>query len=177
MKITKYIFLLLLLFSIAFIVFVATQPNEYEITREKEIATSKDNVFNYINDFTTWEEWFKLKEFDSSTEITYTKKTSGLNSGFSWNSSTSTGKIITTKSLSLDTIHQNITIDNELHKIYWAFTDSKKGTSVKWLMKGKMSFKWKLKTILQSGLDAVYGNLFQEGINKIDSFVNRILLK
>jgi hypothetical protein len=171
MKITKYIFLLLLLFSIAFIVFVATQPNEYEITREKEIAASRDNVFNYINDFTTWEDWFKLKEFDSSCEISYTEGTSGVNSGFSWKSSTSTGKITTTKNVLQDTILQNITIDNEPHTISWFFSDSKKGTKVKWLMKGKISFKWKLKTILQSGIEAVYGNLFEKGINNIDHYL------
>ena len=55
MKITKYILLLVILLSVAFVVFIATQPNDYEINREKIITTSKDNVFNYVNDYTTWD--------------------------------------------------------------------------------------------------------------------------
>ena len=45
MKILKYIFLLLLLLSVAFVVFVATQPSEYSISRSQEIKISKDIVF------------------------------------------------------------------------------------------------------------------------------------
>ena len=171
MKITKYILLLALLLSVAFIVFIATQPNDYEINREKVIAISKDNVFNYVNDFTTWEDWFNLKELDSSTKVDYTTITSGLNAGFSWKSSTSEGKIKTTKSQLNDTILQDFHLNGNIHKISWIFTDTPKGTKVNWSMKGKLSFKWKFNTVLRSGMDKIYGVLFDKGISQIEKYL------
>jgi len=171
MKITKYIFLLFLLLSIAFIVFVATQPNEYEIKREKIITTSKENVFDYVNDFSTWEDWFNLKDFDPSTTIKYTTKNEGVGTGFSWKSTTSNGKITTTNSYLKDSIHQNFYVNDELHKIAWIFTKTSKGTRVNWSMKGKLSFKWKFNAILKNGMDDVYGAIFEKGINQIQKYL------
>lgn len=171
MKITKYILLLVILLSVAFVVFIATQPNDYEINREKIITTSKDNVFNYVNDYTTWEDWFNLKDIDPSTTINYTSITSGLNAGFSWKSSTSDGKIKITKTIPNDTIHQDFYINDEIHKISWVFTETSKGTKVNWSMKGKLNFKWKFNTILNGGMDKVYGNLFENGINQIEKYL------
>ncbi|WP_430400951.1 GyrI-like domain-containing protein [Flavobacterium sp.] len=171
MKITKYILLLLLLLSIAFIVFIATQPNEYEIKREKMIATSKDNVFNYVNDITTWEDWFNLKDLDPSTSISYTETTSGINSGFTWNSSTSNGKIKTTEFTLNKSINQDFYLNEELHKISWLFTETNKGTKVNWSMKGKLSFKWKFNALLKNGMDDVFGDIFQKGIDQIEKYL------
>jgi hypothetical protein len=44
MKIAKYILLLLALFSIAFSVFVATQPGSFEIVKEKNIDTGARTI-------------------------------------------------------------------------------------------------------------------------------------
>lgn len=171
MKITKYILLLLLLLSFAFIVFVATQPNEYEIKREKVINTSKDNVFNYVNDYTTWEDWFNLKEFDPSATINYTEITTGTDAGFSWNSSTTNGKIKTTNEALNQSINQDFYLNDDVHKITWTFAQTPKGTKVNWSMKGNLSFKWKFNTILRSGMDDVFGAIFEKGINEIEKYL------
>ena len=171
MKITKYILLLFLLLSIAFIVFIATQPNEYEIKREKVIATSKENVFNYINDFTTWEDWFDLKEFDPSTIVNYSTTNNDLSAFLSWKSTTSIGKITTTKVYLNDTISQDFYINDEIHKVDWTLTETPLGTKINWRMKGKLSFKWKFNAVLQNGMDDVYGKIFEKGINKIDQYL------
>lgn len=169
MKITKYIFLLLLLISVAFVVFIATQPNDYVISRERVISTSKDNVFNYVNDFSTWEEWFNLKEFDSSTIID--SSTTQFKDGFSWKSATSNGKIKTTLTNPNDIINQDFYINDEIHKITWFFTETPKGTKINWTMKGKLSFKWKFNAILRNGMDDVYGTIFENGINQIEKYL------
>ncbi|WP_320815560.1 hypothetical protein [Flavobacterium sp.] len=171
MKITKYILLLVLLLSVAFVVFIATQPNDYEINREKIITSSKENIFTYVNDFTTWEDWFNLKELDPSTKIDYTTITSGLGTGFSWKSTTSDGKIITTKAHQNDTIYQDFYLNDDVHKICWIFSETPKGTKVNWSMKGKLSFKWKFNAILKNGMDDVYGDIFENGINQIEKYL------
>ena len=171
MKITKYILLLVLLLSVAFLVFVATQPNNYQINREKVISTSKDNVFNYVNDFTTWEDWFDLKELDQSTITNYNENTSELKDGLSWKSTTSDGKITTTKAVINQSISQDFYLNDDKHKITWTFAETPKGTKVNWSMNGKLSFKWKLNAILNNGMDDVYGTIFENGINKIEKYL------
>lgn len=168
MKITKYIFAIFLLLCSAFFVFIATQNNEYNIIRQNEINLEKENIYNYINNFSTWEDWFDLKDFDKSVKQTFTVKASKNNSSFTWKSSTSNGKITTIKSVPSDTIYQNILIGEDIHKITWCFTSNNKSTIVNWSMKGKASFEWKLKNFLKSGIDAVYGDLFEKSLSNIE---------
>jgi hypothetical protein len=168
MKITKYILTIFLLLFIAFFVFIATQQNDYKISREKEINIGKDILYTYINDFSTWKEWFDLKDYDKSTILTYIAKTPSKNPSIAWKSTTLNGKITTSKSVLSDTIYQNILIGEDTHKITWYFTSTDKSTKVNWSMEGKSSFKWKLNSFLKSGIDAVYGGLFEKGLNQIE---------
>ena len=92
MRILKYLFLLFLLLSTAFVVFVATQPGDYKIMRKKEINISKDVLYHFISDTTSlndWSPWEKdeislvNKNLSSSDSIAHTiilneEKTSSL---------------------------------------------------------------------------------------------------
>jgi hypothetical protein len=168
MKVTKYILTIVFLLFIAFMVYIATQPNAYKISREKEIAVSKENTYDYINDFSTWKKWFDLEDYDKSAKLSYSTKPGNNNPSFTWNSSTLNGKITTSKSILSDTLYQDIQIGNSTHKITWIFTSNKNGTKVNWSMEGLNSFKWKLNNFLQSGIDVVYGGLFEKGLNQIE---------
>jgi hypothetical protein len=168
MKIAKYLLTIFLLLFSAFFVFIATQQNDYKISREKEIKIEKDILYTYINDLSTWEEWLDLKDYDKSTILTYTTKTVNKNPSLTWKSTTLNGKITTTKSVPSDTIYQDILIGNNIHKVTWYFTSNNKSTKVNWSMEGKTSFRWKFNSFLKSGIDDVYGNLFEKGINQIE---------
>ena len=69
MKILKYIFLLLLLVTVAAFVFIATQPGNYSIIKSKEIAVSKDIVANFITDYQTWNLWNPYFDKTASKEL------------------------------------------------------------------------------------------------------------
>lgn len=168
MKITQYILTIVFLLFIAFFVFIATQENEYKISREKEINIEKEIIYTYVNDFSTWEEWLDINDYDKSTILTYTAKTTNKNSNFTWKSTTLNGKISTSKTIPSDTIYQDILIGTDMHKVTWVFTSNEKGTKVNWSMEGQSSLKWKLNSFLKSGIDAVYGNLFEKGLNQIE---------
>ena len=67
MKIFKYLTLLFLLFLLAFVVFVATQPATYQITKQKEINSPTEVVFEYVNDFSNWSDWQQFNKEENFT--------------------------------------------------------------------------------------------------------------
>ena len=38
-------------------------------------------------------------------------------------------------------------------------------------MKGKLSFKWKFNALLKNGMDDVFGDIFQKGIDQIEKYL------
>lgn len=145
MRILKYIFLLLLLFSVAFIVFVATQPSDYKIIRSKEIKISKDIVFNFVSDSSALADWSPWEK----TEAIFKNH----------------------KATSNDSLVQNIVINNEENKSLLQFQKTKKGTLVTWNLNGKLDFKLKMLSVLQGGIDNVIGDDLEIGLNNIDNYL------
>ena len=149
MRILKYILLLLLLFSIAFIVFVATQQSDYKVVRSKEIKASKDIVYNFVSDSTSLVDWNP------------------------WNKDNSVFKNI--KLIQGDTILQNIIVSGEKNESFMRFQKTKKGALVTWELKGKLDFELKLLSVLQGGVDNVLGDKLEDGLNNIDTYLGKEL--
>ena len=145
MRILKYVLLLLLLFSVAFIVFVATQPSDYKIKRTKEIKVAKDIVFNFVSDSTAIADW---NPWDKNEAV------------FKNNTSTSN-----------DSLSQNIIINNEENKSLLQFQKTKNGTLITWELNGKLDFNLKMLSVLQGGVDNVLGDKLDEGLNNIDNYL------
>jgi len=127
MRILKYILLLLLLFSVAFVVFVATQQSDYRVVRSKEIKASKDIVYNFVSDSTSLVDWNP------------------------WDKDNAVFKNL--KLIPGDTILQNITVSGEKNESFMRFQKTKKGALVTWELKGKLDFELKLLSVLQGGVD------------------------
>lgn len=145
MRILKYILLLLLLLSIAFVVFVATQQNDYKVIRSKEIKISKEVVYNFVSDSTSlidWNPWAKDIALFQNVKL-----------------------------VSGDTLIQNITISGEKNESFMRFQKTKKGALITWELKGKLDFNLKLLSVLQGGIDNVLGNKLEDGINNIDAYL------
>ena len=82
MKILKYIFLLIVLLSIGGSVFIATQKSNFKIKKFIVINSPKSAVFNYINDYKNWQNWYVWEKDNSTIKLIYSKKTSGIGSHY-----------------------------------------------------------------------------------------------
>lgn len=145
MRILKYIFLLLLLFSLAFVVFVATQPGEYKVTRSKEINVAKDILFNFVADTTAtadWSPWDKNEAVFKNDSI-----------------------------ISKDTLSQQLLVDENTNKSLFQFKKTAKGTLVTWELNGKMDFKTKIFNSLRGGVNNVVGNKLEDGLKNIEHYL------
>ncbi|WP_157496497.1 SRPBCC family protein [Flavobacterium gelidilacus] len=172
MKILKYIFLLLLLCGIAGFVFIATQPGEYTITKSKEISASKDVVFNYVKDFNNWNLWNSNIDSTSSKELfSEDSKIYTISNG--------NESIIyeTLKLYDSDSIAQKLTQDNLTHNLVWKFTSTKEGTLLTCEMKGTMTLKQKVFSVLQGGAQNYLGDDIQKSLKNIDKYLTSQLNK
>ncbi len=145
MRILKYVLLLVLLFGVAFIVFVATQPGDYTIQRTKEIKVTQDVVFNFVADTSAisyWNPWDK-------NEVVFKKYTATLT----------------------DSLAQNIIVNTIENKSLLQFQKTKNGTLITWKLNGKLDFNLKMLSVVQGGLDNVLGDKLEEGLQNIDNYL------
>ncbi len=149
MKILKYIFLLLLLLSVAFVVFVATQPSEYSISRSQEIKISKDIVFDFVSDssnLSNWNPW-------NQSEVVFSKMSS----------------------IQSDSIFQKLLLNDKENTSSFTFKTSNKSTIIIWNLKGNLDFKLKMESILSGGVENVLGNKLEIGLDKIENYLAKEL--
>lgn len=166
MKILKYLSLLFLLFLLAFVVFVATQPATYQITKKKEINSPSEIVFEYVNDFSNWNDW---QQFNKEENFTFTtsENTIGSKSFVKWDSN---NKIVTTFS-EKDSIVQDYIENTNKQTLHWKFKKTKTGTLALVTIKGDLTFKEKIYSVLNGGITSYVGPQIEESLIKINNYL------
>lgn len=174
MKALKYIFFLLLILIIGIAIYIAVQPNSFEVKRERTINAPAAVIYNNVIDFKNWEAWSSWVEKDPETVITLSEQTKGVGGAYSWVDSHGEGnmKTLATK--------PNVSIDQELQfgdfdpsKIQWEFTPTEDGkTNVVWKMNSdNVPFIFKASALASGGFDNMIGPDFERGLEKLDSLV------
>ena len=166
MKLVKYFTLLFLLFLLAFVVFVATQPATYQITKSKEIQVPVNQVFDYVNDYSNWSEW---QQFETTENINYaiSSHSIGAKAYVKWEDS----NIIATRYAEKDSIAQDYIEKDNKQTLHWKFEKNKNGTIAKVTIKGELSFKEKIYSVLNGGISSYVGPQIQEGLDKINDYL------
>ena len=170
MKILKYIFLLLLLCGIAGFVFIATQPGSYSFKKSKEIAVSKEVVFNFIEDYNTWNLWnSKIEAKNSKETFSEDFKTYTISNG--------NESIVyeTLKNFKSDSIIQKATQNTLETDLIWKFSPTKKGTLVTCEMKGSLTLKEKILAVLQGGAENYLGAEIETNLDHIAKYLTEEL--
>ena len=166
MKIFKYLTLLFLLFLLAFVVFVATQPATYQITKQKEINSPSEIVFEYVNDFSNWNDWQQFNK-DENFTFTTSENTIGEKSFVKWDSNT----IIATTFAQKDSIVQNYIESANKQTLHWKFKKTKTGTLALVTIKGDLTFKEKIYSVLNGGITSYVGPQIEESLVKINNYL------
>lgn len=171
MKVIKYVFLLLILATVAVAVFIATQEGKYDIKREKVINVPASTLYTYINDYRNWEHVGILTHNDSTAAFTYTDTTSGPGAAMFWRSPDVDGKISTLKTIVNDSILQRAIIDGQSSDIAWGFRDSGNGTRVGVRIKGELSFRDKAYAVFQGNVKDELEQKMDKGLENLNSFL------
>lgn len=173
MKILKYLFFLLLVVLIAGAIYVALQPNSYDVKRSKLIKAPVSVIFNNVNDYKNWKSWGPWHDDDPSITETYSDKTSGVDAAYSWTSKDGPGNM---KTISLEEnkfINQKIQFsDYEPSDIYWTFEETEEGTNVTWGMKAEeIPFMFKFGAAMSGGMDNMLGPMLKKGLDNIANVI------
>jgi effector-binding domain-containing protein/uncharacterized protein YndB with AHSA1/START domain len=177
MKYLKYLLFLLLIAIIAFAIYVAVQPNNYDVKRTKLIKAPVSMVFNKINDYKNWESWGPWYDEDSTIVATYADKTSGVGGSYSWTSKDGPGNMKTIDLVTNKSITQKMQFDDyEPNDVYWTFDETEEGTSVTWGMKSEsVPFMFKLFGAISGGMDNMLGTMEEKGLNNLANVVEEQL--
>ncbi len=174
MKFLKYLLFLVLIAIIGFAIYVAVQPNSFEVSRERTISAPASVLYDNVIDFKNWEDWSPWVERDPETVITLGEKTKGIDGSFTWTDSHGEGSM---KNL---TTTPNLAIDQEMQfgdfhpsKVNWALESTQDNkTKVTWKMNSdKLPFLFKASAAVSGGFDSMIGPDFERGLEKLDSIV------
>lgn len=174
MKFLKYLLFLLLVLAIGFAIYIAVQPNEFSVTRTRNIQAPAAVVYDNVSDFKNWEAWSSWVEEKPFTEITLSEKTKGVGGSYAWKDDDGTGTMKTIEANPPTSLTQEMQF-GEFPKsdVKWNFKpDSEGGTDVTWNISGKdLPFMFKFFSTLMGGMETQIGPHFERGLEKLDSIV------
>jgi effector-binding domain-containing protein len=174
MKAIKYVLFLLLILVIGLSIYIAVQPNSYEVTRTKTINAPQSVIYDNVIDFKNWESWSSWKEAKPATVITLGEKTNGIGGSYTWQDDDGIGTMTTVDTKPTKMISQEMQF-GEFPKsdILWTLVPNKDGsTEVTWTITGKdLPFKFKMFSAFMGGMEKQIGPHFERGLVLLDSVV------
>jgi uncharacterized protein YndB with AHSA1/START domain len=164
----KKILIGLAIIIVVFLVVVALQPADFQVTRAATIAAPPETVFAQVNDFHKWKAWSPWEKKDPDMERTYSGEPAGEGAVYAWsgNSEVGEGNMTITESSPNDLIRLKLefikpmaaTSDTEFN-----FKPEADGTHVTWTMSGKNGFVGKALCLFMS-MDKMVGGDFEKGL-------------
>ncbi|EDP71688.1 hypothetical protein FBALC1_04352 [Flavobacteriales bacterium ALC-1] len=172
MKALKYILLLLLIVIIGFSIYIAVQPNSFEVTRTKTINAPQSVVYNNIIDFKNWEAWNSWVEAKPETKVMLPEQTKGIGGSYSWEDEDGIGTMKTIDTKPNTSITQEMQFgDFPTNDVTWNLTPNEDGTTeVTWTISGKdLPFGFKAFATVMGGMEKQIGPHYERGLTMLDS--------
>ncbi|MDT0686907.1 SRPBCC family protein [Autumnicola psychrophila] len=178
MKIIKYLLFLILILIIGSSIYIATKDGDYQLEETRIVAAPQEMIFNEVNEFRNWEEWFAWLQSENNPIITYTEESSGEGAVLSWKSDeVGNGKITTTAARPFSSINQDmeytIPFGESSSEVYWNFEQTENGTQITWGVQGKHSFMEKLGFLLQTDdFSDIWRTRMQQSLDDLERITN-----
>jgi hypothetical protein len=161
-----------------FVIFVATRPAGFRVTRSTVIAAPPSVVFAQVNDLHNWEEWSPWAKLDPAAKRTYEGPPAGTGSIFRW----AGNKRIGEGSLTVMESRPNELVGLKLEFLKpFACTNTSEfmfkpeggQTTVTWSMSGKNNFMAKVFHFFVN-FDKMIGGDFEKGLAQMKSVAEMV---
>ena len=180
MKFLKYILFLLLIAIIGIAIYIAVQPDSFNVSRTRTINAPKEVIYNQIIDFKNWEAWSPWLEKNPSTIVTLPEQTEGVGGSYLWEDADGKGKIETLSAEANASIEQQMQFEDfPPSNINWVLESNDDGsTNVNWRMTGNdLPFGFKAYTAFEGSMEEQVGPDYERGLEKLDSLVHAEMKK
>ncbi|WP_179348228.1 SRPBCC family protein [Winogradskyella pacifica] len=174
MKAFKSLLLLLLILVIGVSIYIAVQPNSYEVTRTRTIKAPASVIYNTVVDFKTWDSWRSWIEINPEIVVTLGDTTKGVGGSYTWNEDGDEGYMSTTGA------NPNTSITQEMQfarypksDVNWDFKANEDGTTdVTWTISGdNLPFGFKMWSAFSGGMEQQVGPEYERSLELLDSVV------
>lgn len=158
---------------LVFLIIVAMQPADYQVTRSTTVATPPDLVFLHVNELKKWAAWNPWEKLDPNMKLTYDGPASGAGASYSWvgNSDVGEGRMTITDSRLNESVKTKLEFFKPMVGVSDAeFTFKPQGnqTEVTWAMTGKNNFIAKAFCMFMD-MDKMIGGQFEKGLADLKS--------
>ena len=158
-----------------FLVYVAFQPTDMNISREIVINAAPDKIFPHLNHSQKANAWMPWSTIDPKAQMTYSGPQEGVGSISKWDSTgqMGTGQAEVVESVLNQSVKTRLTYSKPMVMSQLAdisLAPMPQGTRVRWSVQGKNSFMGRVVCVFMN-MDKVVGGNFEQGLAKLKSTV------
>jgi len=169
----KKILVVIAVVIIAFLIVVALQPADFNVTRSTTITAPAKVVFAQVNDLHKWDAWSPWAKLDPAMKQTHEGASAGTGAVYSWtgNKQVGEGRMTITESRTNELIRIKLEFLKPFASINTTeFTFKPEGsqTTVNWSMRGTNNFMAKAFCIFMN-MDKMVGGDFEKGLAQMKS--------
>ncbi|PXX45051.1 SRPBCC family protein [Undibacterium pigrum] len=168
---------IILLLLIAFILFVATRPDDFRIERSLSMQARPEQIFPLLNDFHEWEAWSPWEKVDPAVRRSYSGPQHGQAAVYAWagNKELGEGRMEILESQPFNYLRIQINFYKPFaaqNTIEFRLDEQGPTTLVSQAMFGSCNFMSKLMGLFFS-MDNMVGKKFDEGLLDLKNIVEK----
>lgn len=165
------ILIILVVIIAAVLIYAATRPNDFVVTRSAGIKAPAEAIFPLINDFRRWPEWSPYEKLDPDVKRTLSGADSGKGAAYAWegNSKAGKGRMEITGSAPSSLVSLKLDFEKPFrasNTVDFSLSPSGDGTTVTWAMRGARPFIAKLMGLFMN-FDTLIGRDFEAGLDNL----------
>jgi effector-binding domain-containing protein len=174
MKAFKYILFLILMLIIGLAIYIAVQPNSFEVERTRTIKAPAAVIYENIIDLKNWEAWSSWAESNPDMTFTLSEQTKGIGGSYSWKDEDGVGVMTTIDAKPFTSISQEMQFaEYPKSDVNWTLKSNDDSTTeVTWSISGKdLPFGFKAFALFTGGMEEQIGPNYERSLEKLDSIV------
>ena len=160
---------------VAFIVFVASRPDNFRVTRSATVPAPAAMVFEQVNDLHKFQDWSPWAKMDPNCKLTFDGPPAGVGASFAWagNKQVGEGRMTVIESKPGELVRFRLEFLKPFKATNTAeltFKSADSQTDVTWSMFGKNNFMFKAVSLFMD-CDKMVGPDFERGLANLKAVV------
>lgn len=171
------VLIVLVILIAAVLIFAATRPNAFVVSRSATIKAPAEAIFPLIGDFRRWPEWSPYEKLDPGMKRTLSGADNGKGAAYAWegNGKAGTGRMEITDAVTPSRVSLKLDFEKPFRAnnlVDFTLTPAGDGTRVTWVMSGARPFIAKLMGLFMN-FDTMIGKDFEIGLANLAKLVQR----